>query len=168
MPTFAFPGPKTAAPAASDAARLSELEKYTARLVDYLRFLLSSLDAENLDVDVGGGLEDTGWRKLEVRAEGDTGIAALEPVRVRRSGRLVSVTGKITVEPGQAGGETPLAFALLPQDCLPETALRFLCPAGKKDAFTLSISKDGRLCCHGFTGGSTAGADMAFAVTYIF
>ena len=51
MPTFAFPGPKTAAPAASDAARLSELEKYTARLVDYLRFLLSSLDAENLDVD---------------------------------------------------------------------------------------------------------------------
>lgn len=83
MPAFDFPSPSALSRSADG------LWNYTFQLVDYLRFLFSCLDEENLSESLQRMVADTGWETPVLNSETGLTAAAGSPLRIRRVGVCV-------------------------------------------------------------------------------
>ena len=103
MPAFDFPSPSALSRSADG------LWNYTFQLVDYLRFLFSCLDEENLSESLQRMVADTGWETPVLNSETGLTAAAGSPLRIRRVGACVFLSGAVTAPAGGLqDGSVPL------------------------------------------------------------
>lgn len=158
MPAFGFPPP----------SRAEELRNYIFRLVDYLQFLLSCLDEENLSESLRQALTDTGWRTLTL--EDGTGFTAAEGgyPRVRRIGEQVYLDGAVTVPAENTSFSstgTATVFAL-PKAYRPSRLEQTVCADKSGRLYLLIVGTDGAVTISGITEPTAEENEIHFFVSY--
>ena len=176
MPAFTLPQPKTYDAGQNDRERIRRIENYQYQLVDYLRFLFSSIDSENLGDEllrmnetVRAFTKDTGWKTQSVDASSGLSASTGDPVCVRRIGSQVYLRG--TVLTGTAGtavsGSDVIVFCTLPEEFRPSSNFYTACSAGNGKLFSLLVSANGELGVFGYTGTQAASLPLVLHASYL-
>lgn len=136
MPAFDFPSPSALSRSADG------LWNYTFQLVDYLRFLFSCLDEENLSESLQRMVADTGWETPVLNSETGLTAAAGSPLRIRRVGACVFLSGAVTAP---AGGlqDGSLPLFVLSKLYRPAYPVRTVCADETGGIYLLTVGTDG-------------------------
>lgn len=136
MPAFDFPSPSALSRSADG------LWNYTFQLVDYLRFLFSCLDEENLSESLQRMVADTGWETPVLNSETGLTAAAGSPLRIRRVGVCVFLSGAVTAPAGGLqDGSVPLF--VLSKLYRPAYPVRTVCADETGGIYLLTVGTDG-------------------------
>ena len=136
MPAFDFPSPSALSRSADG------LWNYTFQLVDYLRFLFSCLDEENLSESLQRMVADTGWETPVLNSETGLTAAAGSPLRIRRVGACVLLSGAVTAPAGGLqDGSVPLF--VLSKLYRPAYPVRTVCADETGGIYLLTVGTDG-------------------------
>ena len=136
MPAFDFPSPSALSRSADG------LWNYTFQLVDYLRFLFSCLDEENLTESLQRMVADTGWETPVLNSETGLTAAAGSPLRIRRVGACVFLSGAGTAPAGGLqDGSVPLF--VLSKLYRPAYPVRTVCADETGGIYLLTVGTDG-------------------------
>ena len=136
MPAFDFPSPSALSRSADG------LWNYTFQLVDYLRFLFSCLDEENLSESLQRMVADTGWETPVLNSETGLTEAAGSPLRIRRVGVCVFLSGAVTAPAGGLqDGSVPLF--VLSKLYRPAYPVRTVCADETGGIYLLTVGTDG-------------------------
>lgn len=136
MPAFDFPSPSALSRSADG------LWNYTFQLVDYLRFLFSCLDEENLSESLQRMVADTGWETPVLNSETGLTAAAGSPLRIRRVGACVFLSGAVTAPAGGLqDGSVPLF--VLSKLYRPAYPVRTVCADETGGIYLLTVGTDG-------------------------
>ena len=136
MPAFDFPSPSALSRSADG------LWNYTFQLVDYLRFLFSCLDEENLSESLQRMVADTGWETPVLNSETGLTAAAGSPLRIRRVGVCVFLSGAFTAPAGGLqDGSVPLF--VLSKLYRPAYPVRTVCADETGGIYLLTVGTDG-------------------------
>lgn len=166
MPAFSFPLPRASVLPRDESGRLSELEGYVYQLVDYLRFILSELDEENMNASAADNLSDTGWKPLTVTASSlSTGK---DSARIRRTGALAYLYGSLSVTSTTAAikGTEPLWFSAVSKGFRPQQRICRICSDSAGHTFVLTVKPDGQVGISAFSGTVTVGLEIPFTISY--
>ena len=136
MPAFDFPSPSALSRSADG------LWNYTFQLVDYLRFLFSCLDEENLSESLQRMVADTGWETPVLNSETGLTEAAGSPLRIRRAGACVFLSGAVMAPAGGLqDGSAPLF--VLSKLYRPAYPVRTVCADETGGIYLLTVGTDG-------------------------
>ena len=136
MPAFDFPSPSALSRSADG------LWNYTFQLVDYLSFLFSCLDEENLSESLQRMVADTGWETPVLNSETGLTAAAGSPLRIRRVGACVFLSGAVTAPAGGLqDGSVPLF--VLSKLYRPAYPVRTVCADEAGGIYLLTVGTDG-------------------------
>lgn len=136
MPAFDFPSPSALSRSADG------LWNYTFQLVDYLRFLFSCLDEENLSESLQRMVADTGWETPVLNSETGLTAAAGSPLCIRRVGACVFLSGAVTAPAGGLqDGSVPLF--VLSKLYRPAYPVRTVCADETGGIYLLTVGTDG-------------------------
>ena len=138
MPAFDFPSPSALSRSADG------LWNYTFQLVDYLRFLFSCLDEENLSESLQRMVADTGWETPVLNSETGLTEAAGSPLRIRRAGACVFLSGAVMAPAGGLqDGSAPLF--VLSKLYRPAYPVRTVCADEAGGIYLLTEGTDGNV-----------------------
>ena len=158
MPVFGFPPP----------SHTEELRNYIFQLVNYLQFLFSCLDKENLSESLRRDLSDTDWGELPLKD--GTGLTAVKSgfPRVRLIGERVYLDGTVTVpaENAVSLSTDPVTLFVLPKAYIPSRPEQTVCADKSGGVYLLTVGSEGTVTISGITESAAGDNEIHFSMSY--